>query len=67
MKIRFIRNVLVDVEKTRLQEVWDKHFTRWDELKIESITYYGKTASFLTNDGDYVANVPIDSFEVINQ
>jgi hypothetical protein len=65
MKIRFIRNVLVEVEKTKLQEMWDYHYPKWKELLVESINYSGKSATICTMDKDILADVPIDSFEVV--
>ena len=65
MKIRFLKSVLVEVEKTRLQEVWDKQFQRWDELQAESINYAGKSAQICTREGDTILDVPVDSFEVV--
>ena len=67
MRIRFVRNVLVDIQKTRLQEVWEKYFNRWEELNIESVNYsYRKdSADMITAEGDIIEQVPIDSFEVM--
>jgi hypothetical protein len=65
MKVRFLRSVLVDVEKTRLNEVWDHLYSKWDEVKVESISVVGKFATIKTYDGDYLTNVPIGSFEEV--
>jgi len=65
MKIRFVRNVLVDVQKVRLEEIWDKQFRRWDELQIESVHYSGKKAEVRTAEGDILVDVPIDAFEMV--
>ena len=66
MKIRIIKNKLVEVEKTKLQETWDTQLKRWDELNIESIVNNGKSADLFSYDGDVYINVPIECFEVIH-
>lgn len=67
MKIRFLRDITVDVEKTRLHEVWDKYFHRWDELAVEDVFKEGKVATLKTYDGDFIVAVPIDAFEVLKE
>lgn len=62
MKIRFLRDVSVDVEKPRLKEVWDKTFSRWTELKVEQVYVEGSVATLKTYEGDVLVAVPIDSF-----
>ena len=66
MKIRITKSILVEVEKPHLQEVWDKQLNRWDELNVESIQHSGKTANFVTYDGDVFLSVPVESFEVVS-
>jgi hypothetical protein len=63
MKIKILKNVLVEVEMTRLQEVWDKQLKRWDVITIEGITSNGKTANVLTYEGDLIRDLPISCFE----
>ena len=65
MKIRILKNVLVEVEKPRLQEVWDKQLYKWDELNVESINVTGKSADICTYEGDILLNVPIEVYEVV--
>ena len=65
MKIRFTKDVLVEVQKIRLFEVWDKQYRRWDELIVEAISYNGKNATIYTAERDLIEEVPTDSFEVI--
>jgi hypothetical protein len=66
MKVRFVRNVLVEVEKIKLQEVWDVYLRRWDEVKCEKIDVQGSAAHLTTFDGDTLINVPRDAYEVIS-
>lgn len=67
MKIKFVKNVVVDVEKPRLNEVWDKYYCKWDIVNAESLTYNPdkKTAHILTYEGDELVFVPNDAFEVV--
>jgi hypothetical protein len=63
MKIRFLKTVAAVVEKTRLQETWEKTFNRWDELKVAEVFIVDKNVTIKTEDGDYILLVPPDSFE----
>jgi hypothetical protein len=65
MKIRFLKTVAAVVEKTRLQETWEKTFRRWDELKVAEVFIVDKNVTIKTEDGDYILMVPPDSFEKI--
>jgi len=65
MKIRFLKDVLVDVQKARLEEMWDKQFKRWQELQVETISWTGKRATIVTSDGDVLLDVPEESFTKI--
>lgn len=66
MKVRILKSKLVEVEKTKLQEVWDKQLNRWDELLIETVQPNGRTANLVAYDGDVYLNVPKDHFEVLS-
>jgi len=66
MKIRILKGVLVEVEKTKLQEVWDKQLRRWDEMYVESLNYNGRFANLTTYDGDVYLSVPSDAFEILS-
>ena len=65
MKVRIKKSVLVEVEKAKLNEVWDKHLSRWDELNVSDMDVQGKFANLTTTDGDVYLSVPVDSFEVV--
>ena len=67
MKIRFVKTALVEVEKYRLQEMWDKLYNRWDEVAVDTITYRGSKAIIGTQEGDTLLDVPIEAFEVIGK
>ena len=65
MKIRIIKPGLVYMEKTHLDEMWDKHLKKWDEFLVEKIIPNGNSANIYTYDGDILYHVPIGSFEEI--
>jgi len=65
MKIRILKDVLIEVEKPRLEEVWDQELRRWNELNIESIQSNGSTADLITFEGDVYLEVPSDCFEIL--
>lgn len=62
MKIRFLKNVVVDVE-TRTGEFYDKSYSRWQEIRIDSIYPYGNFSTITLDDGSILHGVPGDSFE----
>lgn len=62
MKIRFVKSVLVEIEKPKMDEVWDKYFHRWDEVNVESI----QGNDLITYNGDILKNVSSDAYEVLS-
>lgn len=67
MKVRIKKTVLVEVEKRKLNEVWDKQLSRWDELNVVDMDVQGRFANLTTTDGDVYLSVPLESFEVVQQ
>jgi len=65
MKVRIKKTVLVEVEKVKLNEVWDKQLCRWDELNVVDKDVQGSFANLTTAEGDVYLLVPVDSFEVV--
>jgi len=65
MKIQFKKNWCGEVQKVRLQEVWDITYSRWSEIKVESINVDDKFAYLTTYEGDILLSVPTDAYEVI--
>jgi hypothetical protein len=65
MKVRINKDVLVEVEKTKIDEVWDKQLRRWDEFQLTSIDIVGNYANFTTFDEDVYLQVPTDAFDLI--
>jgi len=66
MKVRMLKDVLVELGKPRLDEVWDKQLRRWDEIVVEKIDEAGNFAHLTTFEGDVYLHVPLKSFEVIS-
>ena len=66
MKIRIKRDVLIEVQKTKLDEVWDKPLYRGNELHIETVSAEGKWANLTTYDQDVYLQVPVDAYEVLS-
>lgn len=65
MKVRILKDVLVELGKPRLDEVWDKQLSRWDEFPIEKIDRAGNFANLFLFDGDVYMHVPLQAFELI--
>lgn len=66
MRVRMLKNVLVEMKKVRMDEVWDRHLTRWQELNVERIDAQGDWAYLTTYEGDIYLDVPADAFQVIS-
>ena len=66
MKVRIKKDVLVEVEKTKLDEVWDKQLRRWEEFQLTSIDIVGDYANFTTVNEDVYLRVPTYAFELIS-
>ncbi len=65
MKVRILKDVLVELAKPRLDEVWDKQLNRWDEFPIEKIDKAGNFSNLTTFDGDVYMHVPNYAFELL--
>jgi hypothetical protein len=65
MKIRMKRDVLTEVYKPKLDEVWDKQLYRGNELHVDSAIVEGKWANLTDYDGDVILNIPVDAYEVL--
>jgi len=66
MKIRFLKNIVVDVE-TRTGEFYDKSYSRWQEIRVDSIYPYEIFATITLDDGNILHGVPGDSFEKLKE
>ena len=66
MKIRFLKNVLVDVQKSRLEEVWNKQYYRGDEVEQTSVDSDYNRLTACTAEGDILLDVPCSATELVN-
>jgi hypothetical protein len=63
MKIVMIKNVDIDIDKTRLREVWPKYLSRNDVFNINKIEEISDTnVNLVLDDGDVLLEVPKNSF-----
>lgn len=63
MKIVMIKNVDIDIDKTRLREVWPKYLSRNDIFNINKIEEISDTnVNLVLDDGDVLLEVPKNSF-----
>lgn len=65
VKIKFRKTLWVDVNKVRLEEVWDREFRTGEELIVETISDGGPTTAILLPEGDVLLDVPVDAYEQI--
>jgi len=53
MKIKILKNIDIDIDKTRLQEVWPKYLSKNDIFDIEKIeSLNDMTVNLVLSDGD---------------
>ena len=58
-----IKNVDIDIDKTRLREVWPKYLSRNDIFNINKIEEISDTnVNLVLDDGDVLLEVPKNSF-----
>lgn len=67
MKVRILKSVTVDVQKARIDELWDKQLRKWDELNVDQAlpSGDGRTFNLITEEGDVYLFVPADAFEMV--
>jgi hypothetical protein len=63
MKIKILKNIDIDIDKTRLQEVWPKYLSKNDIFDIEKIeSLNDMTVNLVLSDGDILLEVPKNAF-----
>lgn len=66
MKIRFLKNIDIDIDKTKLQEVWPRYITRNDIYNVDKIeTIDHNRVNLVLDNSDVLLEVPTDSFQCI--
>ena len=63
MKIKILKNVDIDIDKTRLQEVWPKYLSKNDVFEVEKVEFISDTSvNLMLFDGDILMEVPKNAF-----
>ena len=59
MKIKILKNVDIDIDKTRLQEVWPKYLSKNDIFEVEKVEFISDASvNLVLFDGDILMEVP---------
>jgi len=59
MKIKMLKNIDVDIDKTKLQEVWPKYLHRNDVFNVDKIeTICEDKVNLVLDNGDVLLEVP---------
>lgn len=63
MKIKILKNVDIDIDKTRLQEVWPKYLSKNDIFEVEKVEFISDdSVNLVLFDGDILMEVPKNAF-----
>jgi hypothetical protein len=63
MKIKILKNVDIDIDKTRLQEVWPKYLSKNDIFEVEKVEFISDASvNLVLFDGDILMEVPKNAF-----
>ena len=63
MKIKILKNVDIDIDKTRLQEVWPKYLSKNDVFEVEKVEFISDASvNLVLSDGDILLEVPKTAF-----
>ena len=63
MKIKILKNVDIDIDKTRLQEVWPKYLYKNDIFEVEKVEFISDASvNLVLFDGDILMEVPKNAF-----
>ena len=63
MKIKILKNVDIDIDKTRLQEVWPKYLSKNDVFEVEKVEFISDASvNLVLSDGDILMEVPKNEF-----
>ena len=63
MKIKILKNVDIDIDKTRLQEVWPKYLSKNDVFEVEKVEFISDASvNLVLSDGDILMEVPKNAF-----
>jgi hypothetical protein len=63
MKIKMLKNIDVDIDKTNLQEVWPKYLYQNDIFNVDKIeSICDDKVNIVLDNGDVLLEVPTKSF-----
>ena len=63
MKIKILKNVDIDIDKIRLQEVWPKYLSKNDVFEVEKVEFISDASvNLVLSDGDILMEVPKNAF-----
>ena len=63
MKIKILKNVDIDIDKTRHQEVWPKYLSKNDIFEVEKVEFISDASvNLVLFDGDILMEVPKNAF-----
>lgn len=63
MKIKILKNIDIDIDKTRLQEVWPKYLSKNEVFDVEKVEFISDvSANLVLSDGDILLEVPKTAF-----
>lgn len=67
MKIKILKNIDVDIDKTRLNEVWPKYLFKNDIIDVEKIESISDIyVNLVLSDGDVLLEVPKNTFSPLH-
>jgi hypothetical protein len=65
MKLRVLKNVDVDMDKTKLREVWPRYLHRNDVIDVDRIeSLDDNVVNLVLDDGDVLLEVPKNAFTI---
>lgn len=63
MKIKILKNIDIDIDKTRLQEVWPKYLSKNDIFDVDKVEFISDASvNLVLSDGDILLEVPKTAF-----
>lgn len=65
MKLKILTDIDVDIDKTKLREVWPKYLRRNDIVRVDRIeSLNDKVVNLVLDDGDVLLDVPKNAFSI---
>ena len=65
MKLKILTDIDVDIDKTKLREVWPKYLRRNDIVRVDRIeSLNDSVVNLVLDDGDVLLDVPKNAFSI---